>query len=201
MSGVDLGKASGGKGAATPASPAASGSSFWLWLPFGLVSLLGILFLWGLYAGGQSRLIESQWIDKPVPVFDLPPAMPGQPGLSSAAFADGRPRLLNVFASWCVPCRLEAGQLEALRRQGVIVEGIAIRDRPDQLAAFLAEYGNPFTSIGADTRSQVQIALGSSGVPESFLIDGNGIIREQIQGRITDDQVPEIIAKLQAMDR
>jgi cytochrome c biogenesis protein CcmG, thiol:disulfide interchange protein DsbE len=188
MSGVDLGKTGGDKGASARARSPASGRSFWLWLPFGLVSLLGILFLWGLYAGGQSRLIESQWIDKPVPVFDLPPAMPGQPGLSSSSFADGRPRL-------------EAGQLEALRRQGVIVEGIAIRDRPDQLAAFLAQYGNPFSSIGADTRSQVQIALGSSGVPESFLIDGNGIIREQIQGRITDDQVPEIIAKLQAMDR
>lgn len=175
--------------------------SLWLWLPLAIVAALGLLFAWGLYAGGQSRLIESQWINKPVPVFDLPPAMPNQPGLSSRTFADGKPRLLNVFASWCGPCRLEAPQLEALRRQGVIIEGIAIRDRPDQLAAFLAEYGNPFTGIGADTRSQVQIALGSSGVPETFLVDGNGIIREQIQGRITDDQVPEIIVKLQGMAR
>ncbi len=189
------------RASAEPVEAPAAKRSFWLWLPFGLVTLLGILFLWGLYAGGQSRLIESQWIDKPVPVFDLPPAMPGQPGLSSASFADGKPRLLNVFASWCVPCRLEASQLEALRRQGVIIEGVAIRDRQDQLAAFLAQYGNPFTSIGADTRSQVQIALGSSGVPETFLIDGNGIIREQIQGRITDDQVPVILAKLRGMQQ
>lgn len=200
MTAPDLAKPPPGAQAKPVEAPSAK-RSFWLWLPFGLVALLGLLFLWGLYAGGQSRLIESQWIDKPVPVFDLPPAMPGQPGLSSATFADGKPRLLNVFASWCIPCRLEAGQLEALRRQGVIIEGIAIRDRQDQLSAFLAQYGNPFTGIGADTRSQVQIALGSSGVPETFLIDGNGIIREQIQGRITDDQVPEILAKLQGMQR
>jgi cytochrome c biogenesis protein CcmG/thiol:disulfide interchange protein DsbE len=173
--------------------------SLWLWAPLAIVVALLLLFAWGLATGGQSRLIESQWIDKPLPVFDLPPAMPGQPGVSSRTFADGQPRLINVFASWCGPCRLEAPQLEALRRQGVIIEGIAIRDRPDQLAAFLAEFGNPFTGIGADTRSQVQIALGSSGVPETFLVDGRGIIREQIQGRITDEQVPEIIAKLQGM--
>ncbi len=200
MTAPNLAKPSPGAQTEPVEAPAAK-RSVWLWLPLGLVALLGVLFLWGLYAGGQSRLIESQWIDKPVPVFDLPPAMPGQPGLSSRTFADGKPRLLNVFASWCIPCRLEASQLEALRRQGVIIEGIAIRDRQDQLAAFLDQYGNPYTGIGADTRSQVQIALGSSGVPETFLIDGNGIIREQIQGRITDDQVPEILAKLQGMRR
>lgn len=172
-----------------------------VWLPLAIVGLLGLLFAWGLAAGGESRLIRSQWIDKPMPVFDLPPAMPGQPGLSSTEFADGKPRLLNVFASWCIPCKIEAPQLEELRRQGVIIEGIAIRDRQDALAAFLAETGNPYTGIGADTRSSVQIALGSSGVPETFLVDGNGIIREQIQGVISPEQVPEIIAKLQGMRR
>jgi cytochrome c biogenesis protein CcmG, thiol:disulfide interchange protein DsbE len=170
-----------------------------LWMPFGLVALLGLLFIWGLRQGGESRLIRSQWIDKPVPAFDLPPAMPGQPGLSSRNFADGKPRLLNVFASWCIPCRVEAPQLEELRRRGVIIEGIAIRDRQEDLARFLAETGNPYTGIGADTRSQVQIALGSSGVPETFLVDGNGIIREQIQGVITADMMPEINAKLARM--
>ncbi len=175
--------------------------SLWLWVPLAVVGLLGLLFAWGLAAGGESRLIRSQWIDKPMPVFDLPPAMPGQPGLSSTEFADGKPRLLNVFASWCVPCRVEAPVLDELRRQGVIIEGIAIRDRQDALAAFLAETGNPYTGIGADTRSSVQIALGSSGVPETFLVDGNGIIREQIQGVISPEQVPEIVTKLQGMRR
>jgi cytochrome c biogenesis protein CcmG/thiol:disulfide interchange protein DsbE len=181
--------------------PDAARPSFWLWLPLIIVGALGLLFAWGLMAGGQSRLIESHWIDKPMPVFDLPPAMPGQPGLASRDFADGKPRLLNVFASWCVPCRVEAPVLEELRDRGVIIEGIAIRDRQDQLAAFLAENGNPYAGIGADTRSQVQIALGSSGVPETFLVDGNGIIREQIQGIIEPERIPEIMAKLEEMRR
>lgn len=185
----------------TVASAPERRSPWVLWVPLALVAALGLLFLWGLFSGGESRLIRSQWIDKPVPLFDLPPAMPGQPGLSSADFADGKPRLLNVFASWCIPCRVEAPQLEELKRRGVIIEGIAIRDRQQDLARFLAETGNPYTGIGADERSQVQIALGSSGVPETFLVDGDGIIREQIQGVITPEMLPEINAKLARMAR
>src|SRR3546814_8433516 len=96
-------------------------------------------------------------------------------------------------------CRAEAPQLEALKAAGVPIDGIAIRDRPEDVAMFLREYGNPFDRIGADMQSSVQIALGSSGVPETFLIAGKGIIREQIQGVILADQVPEIVAKLEAM--
>ncbi len=169
-----------------------------LFLPLALLSLLFGMFLYRLANPGDT-LVASQWIDRPMPTFDLPPATAGVPGLSSAALADGRPRLVNVFASWCVPCRVEAPQLEALARAGVPIDGIAIRDRPEDVAAFLAEYGNPFDRIGADMQSSVQIALGSSGVPETFLIDGRGIIREQIQGIITADMVPDIIAKLEAM--
>jgi cytochrome c biogenesis protein CcmG, thiol:disulfide interchange protein DsbE len=176
-------------------------ASWVLWLPLALVLGLGVLFWWGLSSGGESRLIQSQWIDKPVPEFDLPPAMPGQPGVSSRQFSDGKPRLINVFASWCIPCRVEAPQLEALRERGVIIEGIAIRDRPEDLARFLADHGNPFAGIGADQQSAVQIALGSSGVPETFLVDGNGVIREQIQGIVTAEMVPEIVARLERMER
>lgn len=175
-------------------------ASWVIWLPLTIVVCLGILFAWGL-TRDDNRLIQSQWIDKPMPLFDLPPAVEGQPGLSSRGLADGRPRLVNIFASWCVPCRIEGPQLEALRARGVIIEGIAVRDRPEDLARFLAEVGNPYSSIGADTRSQVQIAMGSSGVPETFLVDGNGIVREQIQGVITADMVPVIMAKLQGMQR
>ena len=171
-----------------------------IWLPLCIVLGLGLLFAYGL-TREDTRLIRSTWIDQPMPSFDLPPAAADRPGLSSASLADGRPRLINVFASWCIPCRVEGPQLEELRSRGVIIEGIAIRDRPQDLARFLAEVGNPYTSIGADERSQVQIALGSSGVPETFLVDGNGIIREQIQGIITADMVPQLMAKLATMQR
>lgn len=172
-----------------------------IWVPFAIVLILGVLFAWGLTRGDENRLIQSQWIDKPMPAFDLPPAAAGLPGLSSASLADGQPRLVNVFASWCIPCRIEGPQLEELRARGVIIEGIAVRDRREDLARFLAEVGNPYSSIGADDRSQVQIAMGSSGVPETFLVDGRGIVREQIQGVITPAMVPEIIAKLRGMQR
>ena len=182
----------------TPSTPppAPARVNWVVWAPLGLMFALGLLFIWGL-THGDNRLIQSQWIDKPVPTFDLPPAVDGMPGLSTASMRDGKPRIVNIFASWCVPCRIEGPVLEELKRRGVIIEGIAIRDRPQDLAVFLSEVGNPYRSIGADTQSRVQIMFGSSGVPESFIVDGNGIIRRQIQGVIEPEMVPEILAQLE----
>ncbi|HMN54235.1 MAG TPA: cytochrome c-type biogenesis CcmF C-terminal domain-containing protein, partial [Sphingopyxis sp.] len=169
-----------------------------LFVPLAIMALLFGAFIYRLTVPNDT-LIQSQWIDKPMPLFDLPPAAAGIEGLKSSQLADGKPRLVNVFASWCIPCRAEAPQLEALKTAGVPIDGIAIRDRPEDVAQFLRENGNPFERIGSDVQSSVQIALGSSGVPETFLIDGKGIIREQIQGVILADQVPEIVAKLEKM--
>jgi cytochrome c biogenesis protein CcmG/thiol:disulfide interchange protein DsbE len=85
-----------------------------------------------------------------------------------------------------------------LAQQGVVVDGIAIRDRPQDLAGFLARYGNPFRAIGSDPASQVQISLGSSGVPETFVVDAAGIIRYQHIGPIEPGDVNVILAKLGA---
>ena len=169
-----------------------------LFAPLAIMALLFGAFVYRLTVPAET-LIESQWIDKPMPLFDLPPATEGVAGLKSSDLADGKPRLVNVFASWCIPCRAEAPQLEALHAAGVPIDGIAIRDRPEDVAAFLQENGNPFDRIGSDVQSSVQIALGSSGVPETFLVDGKGVIREQIQGVILQDDVPRIMAKLEAM--
>ncbi|MCX7675833.1 MAG: DsbE family thiol:disulfide interchange protein [Alteraurantiacibacter sp.] len=168
------------------------------------------LFLWGLvvlaaglfglfaYQLGQPKdeFVPSAMVGKPLPPFDLPPATADRPGLASADLTDGKPRLINIFASWCLPCRVEAPQLEALRASGVEIVGIAVRDRPEDVAAFLATYGNPFTRIGADTISQVQLSLGSSGVPETFVVDGKGVIVHQHIGDIRAEHVPGILAKL-----
>ena len=169
-----------------------------LWVPLGVVIIMAAMFIWAL-RHGDDRRIQSHWMDKPLPAFDLPAAAADRPGLTSRSFGDGQPRIINLFASWCIPCRVEAPALAELQRRGVIVEGVAIRDRPEDLARFLGEFGNPYHAIGADERSQLALALGSSGVPETFLIDGRGMIREQIQGAITPDMVPEIMAKLERM--
>lgn len=167
----------------------------WWWIPL----LLFALFL-GV-AGYQltqpkDEFIPSAMIGEPLPQFDLPPAIEGTPGLSTTDFADGKPRLLNVWASWCLPCIAEAPQLERLRQQGAEIVGVAIRDRPEDVAAFLARYGNPYTRIGADDLSQVQLAIGSSGVPETFVIDGEGTITYQHIGDIRAEHVPMLLEKL-----
>lgn len=166
---------------------------------WGLVALCVGVF--GLFAYQLSQpkddFIQSAMIGKPMPQLDLRPAVDGLPGLTTADLANGRPKLVNVFASWCIPCRVEAPQLEALRQNGVDIVAIAIRDRPEDLAQFFAVYGNPFTRVGADDVSEVQLSIGSSGVPETFVVDGRGIIRYQHIGEIRPEHVALLMAKLQ----
>jgi cytochrome c biogenesis protein CcmG/thiol:disulfide interchange protein DsbE len=128
----------------------------------------------------------------------LPAGVEGRRAVQSADFADGKPHLLNIFASWCVPCIAEAPQLLELKRQGVTIDAIAIRDRPEDIAAFLQRWGDPFRFIGSDVSSNVQFALGSSGVPETFVIDGKGIIRYQHIGEIRHEDMPQILAYYEA---
>lgn len=166
-----------------------------LWLPLGLFAVFVALVIAGLSRPGD-RTIESKMIGRPLPQFALPAAAADRPGLSSADFADGKPRLLNIFASWCLPCAAEAPVLAELERRGVEIEGVAVRDRRDELADFLTRYGNPYRRIGADDVSAVPLAIGSAGYPETFVIDGKGVIRYQHIGVIMPDQVPMILAKL-----
>ena len=168
---------------------------------------------WGLWAGvagaaglfilfavqlqrPKNDFVVSAMVGKPMPAFELPQAVDGTPALTSADLADGTPRLLNVFASWCIPCRAEAPQLEELQQQGAQIVGVAIRDRPEDIAAFLETYGNPFTRIGRDDISEVQLSLGSSGVPETFVIDGSGTITYQHIGDIQPRDVPLLLEEL-----
>ena len=162
-----------------------------------VVLVVGVL---GLFAyqlrQPKDEFVESAMIGKPIPAFDLPAAVSDRPGLSSHDLADGRPKLLNVFASWCVPCAAEAPQLARLEASGANIVAVAIRDRPEDVAAFLGAYGNPFSRIGKDDISAVQLSIGSSGVPETFVIDGQGVIRYQHIGDIRDSDVSVLLDKL-----
>jgi cytochrome c biogenesis protein CcmG/thiol:disulfide interchange protein DsbE len=164
--------------------------------PLVLLLLVVVALVWRLATPADTS-VSSKLAGKQVPVFELPAGVSSKPGLSSGDLAAGAPRLLNIFASWCVPCIREVKVLEELKSRGVEIDGIAVRDRPKDVAEFLARNGDPYQRIGSDVQSQVQIGLGSSGVPESFIIDGRGIIRYQHIGPIEPSDVPLILAKLE----
>ena len=164
--------------------------------PLALLLLVIAALVWRLATPADST-IHSRLEGKLVPAFALPAALPTKPGLASGDLASGKPRLVNIFASWCVPCIDEVKMLQQLKSKGVLVDGIAVRDRPQDVAEFLARNGDPYERIGSDQQSGVQIALGSSGVPESFVVDGRGIIRYQHIGPIEHGDVPTIMARLE----
>ncbi len=164
--------------------------------PLAILLVLIAGLVWRLARPSDST-VPSKLEGKPVPAFNLGPAIDTKPALSSRDLATGQARIVNIFASWCVPCITEVKVLQQLRARGVTVDGIAVRDRPEDVAGFLARNGDPYERIGSDDQSRVQIALGSSGVPESFIVDGRGIIRYQHIGPIEASDVPMILSKLE----
>ena len=167
-----------------------------MWLPLVVFAGLLLVVASGLFKPAD-RSVHSAMVGKRLPPFELPGIVPGKPGLSSADFGTGEPRLLNVFASWCVPCITEAPVLLRLKRAGVHVEGIAVRDTAADLVRFLARNGDAYDRIGSDRESRVQLSIGGSGVPESFVIDGKGRIVMQHIGDIEARDIPGIVAAVE----
>ena len=164
--------------------------------PLALFLLVIVALVWRLATPVQTT-VPSRLEGKPLPSFALPAIVPTKPALSSADLANGHPHILNIFASWCVPCIGEAKVLGALKARGALIEGIAVRDQAADVARFLQGNGDPYDRIGSDAQSRVQIALGSSGVPESFIVDGRGIIRYQQIGSIETADIPMILSRLE----
>ena len=167
-----------------------------LWLPLALIAVLFAVFYLGL-RNPEDHVIVSQVVGQPTPQFSAAPALPGQPGIATADLHDGKPRLLNVFASWCVPCVAEIPMLMRLKALGVEVDGVAVHDTTPALTKFLADNGNPYTRIGMDDAGKVQIAFGSSGVPETFVIDGKGKVIHQHIGAVMEQDIPQLLALLE----
>ncbi|WP_373087730.1 DsbE family thiol:disulfide interchange protein [Sneathiella sp.] len=132
--------------------------------------------------------IPSELVSKPAPEFSLE-AIPGfGPALSTADLAKGKVTLLNVFASWCVACIVEHPLLVRLKQENLVdIYGLNYKDKPDAAAKWLTGRGNPYSRTGMDLKGRVGIDFGVYGVPETFVIDGDGKILDKIIGPITED--------------
>ena len=160
-----------------------------LWLPLGVFAALVAVVAWALYRPAD-RTVRSALVGRALPPIVLPAMLPGKP--APARGATGRVRLVNIFASWCVPCQAEAPQLMRLKALGVPIDGIAVRDTPAAITGFLARGGDPYQAIGDDRGGAVQLSLGSSGVPESYLGDAQGRLLLQHVGDIRAEDVAGI---------
>lgn len=171
-----------------------------------LIFILPILVFVGLVAyfatpllnQTDPTLIPSPLIDKPVPTFDLPPLPGHEKGLSSADLK-GQVQIVNIFASWCIPCRAEAPVLMGLARTAhVPIRGINQKDKPEDAEAYLKELGDPYTSIGMDSDRRVSIDWGAYGAPETFIVDAEGRIRFKQAAPLTQADVRDTILPLLA---
>ncbi|HTQ82416.1 MAG TPA: DsbE family thiol:disulfide interchange protein [Pseudolabrys sp.] len=167
-------------------------------LPLGIFIALAALFLYRLGAGDPSR-IPSVLIGHPAPQTNLPPVSgltrDGKPvpGLNSAAF-QGEVTLVNVWASWCVPCADEVSFLAQLSKdKRVKLVGINYKDAPDNARRFLNRYGNPFVANGADESGRASIDWGVYGVPETFLVGRDGRIAYKLVGPVDADNLAKVL--------
>lgn len=150
------------------------------------------------FAIGLTRdpsIIPSALIDRPAPTFELADIEGrGGPGFSTADLKQGRVSVVNVFASWCVPCRAEHPVINRLAGMGVAdVYGLNYKDKPDAARAWLQELGDSYTAVGADETGRTGIDWGVYGVPETFVVDGKGTIRYKHVGPLTDRMLEENI--------
>jgi cytochrome c biogenesis protein CcmG/thiol:disulfide interchange protein DsbE len=159
-----------------------------------LLALIALVAVFASTMDRDPRIIPSVLIDRPAPEFVLPEvAGLGVPGFDTAALK-GEVTIVNVFASWCIPCRDEHPLLTALKEEtGVRLLGINQKDAPENAKKFLDELGNPYDAIGADANGRTSIDFGVYGVPETFIIDANGIIVSKFVGPLWPEAIEQVI--------
>ena len=165
------------------------------------VAVVGVL-LWAFsifLSQGSPTYVPSELVGKAAPDMTLPPLDSQNEGFARDELGKGKPIVINYWASWCGPCRIEHPALEALsQRPGVTVYGVNYRESLYGKTAkdardFLNELGNPFSKINQDEKGRVSIDWGVSGVPETFVVDGDGIIRVHYAGPLSDEVVERVI--------
>jgi len=183
-----------------------------LWLPLAIFAVFLLIFTYGLNQP-KDDVVRSHMVGKAIPELSLPvvasdrrepenlkPTGDAGEKFATADLKSGMPVLLNIFASWCLPCIVEAPQLAALAEKGVTIYAVAYKDKPADIRKFTEKHGNPFVKIASDEQGLLQLELGSSGVPETFIIDGKGIIRHQHIGEIRDSDVPRLLTILEEVE-
>ncbi len=164
-----------------------------------LVPLALFLVLAGYFAVGLSRdpaKLPSMLIGKATPNFDLPEL--GDSGRFTPAALKGQVTLVNFFASWCLPCRSEHPILMGLKKSGVRIIGVAYKDKPDNAKRLLDDDGNPFEIVAVDLDGQAGIDWGVYGVPETYVIDRDGVVRYRQVAAITPNDLDTVIKPLLA---
>lgn len=174
----------------------------WLALaPLAVLAALAILFAgWSLKRDPAFK--PDALVGQPIPETVLPllsgdQAGPGHLDLKTAGV--GKPMLVNVFASWCAPCRIEHPRLLALKARGIAVVGVAYKDEPVAARAFLDEMGDPYSMVLVDREGRAGLDLGISGVPETFAVDARGRITAKQSGPLLDEaDIERLVASIQA---
>jgi cytochrome c biogenesis protein CcmG, thiol:disulfide interchange protein DsbE len=160
-----------------------------------LAFALAAILIW-LRLGADPAIMPSALLDRAVPQFDLAPLLADRPGLKTADL-QGQVALVNLFASWCVPCRIEHPILMRLKeKDGVAIYGINYKDDPDAARRWLDQLGNPFARIGVDGNGRAAIEWGVTGVPETFVVDRQGRVRYRHVGPIQARDLDETIIPL-----
>ena len=170
-------------------------------LPLAVFLIIVGYFAISLRPGHDIHELPSAMIEKPAPAFDLA-------GLGSSKALDlnglkGQPFIINFFASWCVPCRIEHPLLMRLAQQDHLpLYGIAYKDKPEDSSKLLATFGDPYRQIGVDRDGRVGLDFGVYGVPETYVIDATGIIRRRFVGPLTMEAVDkELLPLLKQLKR
>lgn len=160
-------------------------------LPVVVVAALLAIFWRGLDPARAPGALPSALIGKPVPALELPALLAGGAPLSLADLK-GEAVAINFFASWCLPCRAEHPLLARIAKEyGIPVIGISYKDKPEDARRYLDDLGNPYAAIGADESGRAGIEFGLTGVPETYIVDRDGIVRYRLAGPISPDNLKD----------
>jgi cytochrome c biogenesis protein CcmG, thiol:disulfide interchange protein DsbE len=170
-------------------------------LPLVLFLVLAAYFAVSLRPNHDIHELPSAMIEQPAPGFDLVGLDAGKP-LSLAALK-GHPFVINFFASWCVPCRIEHPLLMRLAQQNHLpLYGIDYKDKPEDGSRLLATFGDPYRQVGMDRDGRAGLNFGVYGVPETYVVDSTGVIRRRFVGPLTAETVDkDLLPLLKDLDR